>query len=435
MPDTTLSTIEKALAVNLDEMKYGTIVEIGAGQEVARWFFQAGAAAGTIAKTMSAYDTNFSDAIYGVHYDSRYVSRARCERMLSQEYDLIISRIKDSRPKGSRFFSFANTVAAQGFRKRDECHGWIGVRLQRAPEMEPDNIVLHVRMLDDTNLEQQEALGILGVNLIYGAFMYADDPKRLMRSLLDNLKWGRVEIDLVEFSGPALGYLDNRQMALELVKASLTPAILFGPDGTAQIPADALYKKGALVMRGSFDPLTDVELARFDYAMDRFAAERGIDPDKTVRLAEVTMRELADVSMRELAKTGNVETANYLERIEQLAARGFHILISEFFRYFRVRQYIAHYTQAPVGIVTDVQGFREIIHPEIYDGLDGGILEGIGKLFPDGTTAYVCPTTEGGTRVTLDEIDLDDSLRPLATYLRGLGKLVSADDFEYTAGK
>lgn len=419
MPEDTLSSIEKALAINLDEMKYGTIVEIGAGQEVARWFFQAGAAAGTIAKTMSAYDTNFSDAIYGADDGGRYVSRGRCERMLAQEYDLIISRIKGSRPKGSRFFSFANTVAAQGFQKRDECHGWIGIRLQRAPEMEPDNIVLHVRMLDDTNLEQQDALGILGVNLIYAAFMHADEPKRLMRSLLDNIKWGRVEIDLVEFSGPALGYLDNRQMALELVKASLTPAILFGPDGTAQIPAEALYKKNALVMRGSFNPLTDAEMARFEATHTRFAAEQGIDPGRTVCLAEVTMRELAEKS--------DIDTSSYLERIEQLAARGFHVLISEFFRYFRVRQYIAHYTSEPVGIVTDVEGLRDVTHQEIYDGLDGGILEGLGKLLPDSTTAYVYPSLVEGNSMSLDSMELDDTLRPLISYLRGLGKLVAAD--------
>lgn len=425
MPDATHSTIEKALAINLDEMKYGTIVEIGAGQEVARWFFQAGAAAGTIAKTMSAYDTNFSDAIYGADDDGRYVSRARCERMLAQEYDLIVSRIKDSRPKGSRFFAFANTVAAQGFRRRSECHGWVGIRIQRAPELEPDDIVVHVRMLDDTNLEQQDALGILGVNLIYGAFMHADDPKRLMRSLLDNLKWGRVEIDLVEFRGPALGYLDNRQMALELVKASLTPAILFGPDGTAQVPAEALYKKSVLAMRGAFDPVTDTEMARFDYAKNRFLAEPEIDPERTMCLAEITMKELIDKR--------DTDTADYLERIEQLAERGFHVLISEFFRYFRVRQYIAHYTGEPVGIVTDVENFREVLHEERYASLDGGILEGLGKLFPQGTTAYVCPVIKKGKPVTLDGMPLEENLKPLVAYLRGLGQIVPADDFDPTS--
>ena len=421
MPEATHSSIEKALAINLDALKYGTIVEIGAGQEVARWFFQAGAAAGTIAKTMSAYDTNFSDAIYGADDDGRYVSRGRCERMLAQEYELIISRVKDRRPKGSRFFAFANTVAAQSFQKREECHGWIGIRVQRAPELEPDDIVLHVRMLDDTNLEQQDALGILGVNLIYGAFMHADDPKRLMRSLLDNLKWGRVEIDLVEFRGPALGYLDNSQMALELVKASLTPAILFGPDGTAQIPAEALYKKSVLAMRGAFNPITGVEMARFDYARTRFANEYSADPERTVCLAEVTMRELAEGS--------ETDTASYLGRMEQLAERGFHVLISEFFRYFRVRQYLAHYTSEPVGIVSDVESFREIVHEEYYAGLDGGIMEGLGKLFPEGTTAYVCPVVEQGKTVSLDEMPLDDQQRPLIAYLRGLGRVVSADDF------
>ena len=127
MPNDAPNTIEKALALNLDPLKYGTLIEIGAGQEVARWFFQAGAAAGTIAKTMSAYDMNFSDAIYGASSDKRYVSRQRLEKMLAQEYDLIISRVKKRRPEGSTFFSFANTVAAQSFEKHEKCHGWMGV--------------------------------------------------------------------------------------------------------------------------------------------------------------------------------------------------------------------------------------------------------------------------------------------------------------------
>ncbi len=279
-------------------------------------------------------------------------------------------------------------------------------------------------MLDDTNLEQQDALGILGVNLIYGAFMHADDPKRLMRGLLENLKWGRVEIDLVEFSGPALGYLDNRQMALELVKASLTPAILFGPDGTALVPAEALYKKSVLAMRGAFDPVTDTEIARFDYAQNRFLAESEIDPERTIHLAEITMKELVDKR--------DTDTADYLTRIEQLAERGFHVLVSEFFRYFRVRQYIAHYTGEPVGIVTDVESFREVLHEERYASLDGGILEGLGKLFPQGTTAYVCPVIEKGNVVTLDEMPFDENLKPLVGYLRGLGQIVPANDFDPT---
>jgi len=420
MSENALTTIEKALAINLDQLKYGTIAEIGAGQEVARWFFQAGAAAGTIAKTMSAYDMDFSDAIYGADENRRYVSRARCERMLAQEYDLVVSRIKDRRPKGSRFFAYTNTVAAQGFRRRDECHGWIGIRLPQASELEPDNIVLHVRMLDDTNLEQQEALGILGVNLIYGALLYAEDPERLIRSLLDNLKTGRIEIDLVDFSGPGLGHFENRQMALELVKAKLTSAVLFGPGGKVQTPANVFYKKDVIVTRSNLELSADVEIAQFEASVKRFATERKIDLCQVVRLVEI--------NLKDSSKADDVDTTNYLDRARLFAAHGFHVLISDFLQYYLIRQFIAHYTQSSVGIVIDVKGFKEIIRPEAYEGLDGGILEGLGKLFPEGTTVYVYPNKESGKRLTLDEMDIDDSLRPLSDYLRGLGQLITAGD-------
>ena len=414
-------TIEKALAINLDPLKYGTIVEIGAGQEVARWFFQAGAAAGTVAKTMSAYDMKFSDEIYGTVAGGRYVSRARLERMLEQEYDLIISRIEDHRPDDSRFFAFANTVAAQGFKKRSECHGWMGVRLQAAPDREPDDIILHVRMLDDTNLEQQEALGILGVNLIHGAYTYADAPERLLRSLMDNLKWGRVEIDLVEFRGPELGRFDNARLALELVKASLTRAVLFDPAGDVVIPAEALYKKAVLGMRGDFHVLSPLESARFDHARDRFCADTGCPADDTLFLAEMTMAEGAN--------PGDIDTADFLERVRLLTGAGYHVLISEFFRYFRVRQYFARYTQKPVGIVTDIDGFERIMGEKFYDGLDGGILEGLGKLFPPDTTAYVYPGPGAADGTGIDSPRIAAHLRPLVEYLRERGQVVPITDF------
>jgi len=421
MSEAPLNTIEKALALNLDPLKYGTIIEIGAGQEIARWFFQAGGAAGTIAKTMSAYDMHFSDAIYGAESDRRYVSRNRLLRMLAQEYDLILSRIKNRRPDGSTFFAFANTVAAQSFEKRGECHGWMGVRLQSAPDLPPDDIIIHVRMLDDTNVEQQDALGILGVNLIYGAYFYADEPERLMRSLLDNLKWGRVEINLVDFHGPKFGAVDNRLMALELVKASLTPAILFSPDCKVEIPSEALYKHSVLAMRGKFKPVMNSDMARLNHAKELFVNHPDVSLGSTIYLAEITMSELAN--------EGEIETADFLSRIDQLSKLGCHVLISEFFRYFRVRQYLAHYTEEPVAIVTDVDGFSEVAREDYYEGLDGGILEGFGQLFPPKTTAYVCPTLDGERIVTLDDMPIEDHLRPLITYLRGRGQLVPADDF------
>jgi hypothetical protein len=273
MPDKKLTTIEKALALNFDPLKYGTIVEIGAGQEVSRWFFQAGGAAGSIAKTMSAYDMDVSDEIYGITSDKRYVSRGRLERMLERELDLNISRLADRRTPDSQFFAFANTVAAQNFKKCDECHGWVGVRLQLTPKAEPDEIILHVRMLDDIPLNQQEALGILGVNLIYGAYFLHETPEQLLSDLMDNLRWGRVEIDLVEFRGPHFCAIDNRLMALQLVKESLTRAVLFDLDGNVVNPADTLYKSSVLGMRGAFNPISDTEIKMFEHAKSKFSAD------------------------------------------------------------------------------------------------------------------------------------------------------------------
>jgi len=418
------TTMEKALAINLDPLKYGTIVEIGAGQEVARWFFQAGAAAGSIAKTMSAYDMKFSDEIYGTSADRRYVSRGRLESMLDKEFGLIISRVKDTRPEGSTFFAFANTVAAQGFNTKDECHGWMGVQLQLTPGSEPDDIIIHVRMLDDTNLEQQDALGILGVNLIYGAYHHADAPERLMRSLLDNLKWGRVEIDLVEFRGPTLGAVDNGLMALELVKASLTPAVLFSPDGTVVIPSEATYKKSVLGIRGDFNPVTNTDIAMLNHAKARFAAQADVAPESILCLAEITM---AATEAKEA-----IDTADFLSRVNVLSALGFHVLISEFFRYFRVRQYLAQHTALPFGIVTSTTGFGKIMHEDFYDGLDGGMLEGLGKLFTKNATMYVCPTANDGQTTTLDNMPVAKDTLPLIAYLRDRGRIIPIDDFDPT---
>lgn len=414
--------IEKALAINLDPLKYGTIVEIGAGQEVARWFFQAGAAAGTIAKTMSAYDMNFSDEIYGEAPDKRYVSRPRLESMLEREFDLVVSRVTDHRPDGSTFFAFANTVSTMGFKERAECHGWMGVRLQLTPKAEPEEIILHARLLDDTNLEQQEALGILGVNLIYGAFLYSNTPEKLLHSLMDNLKWGRVEIDLVELRGPALGKVDNRLMALELVKESLTRAVMFDPDGNVVIPADALYRQRVIAMRDAFGLAARTDLAMFNDAKGRFKEWAGNIEADTLLLAELTMSELASEE--------EIDTSKFLSQVTDLCGNGFHVLISEFFRYFRVRQYLARYTKEPVALLTTASGFRKIFREDYYDGIPGGILEGLGQVFPTPTVAFVYPDFEGGKPATLEDEPVEEHLQPLLDYLRTRDQVVTVDDFQ-----
>ncbi len=420
MPEDKSSTIEKALAFNLDPLKYGSIVEVGAGQEVARWFFQAGAAAGTIAKTMSAYDMNYSDEIYGAAADGRYVSRGRLERMLEREFAVTTSRVAEHRPEGTRFFVFANTVAAQGFTKRAECHGWLGIRLQSAPNSPPDDIILHVRMLDDTNLDQQEALGILGVNLIYGAFFYSDRPEDLLRSLMDNLKWGRLEIDLVEFRGPTFGRLDNRLMALELVKASLTRAVLFDPDGKVAIPADAFYSHSILVKRGEFHTVEQADIDVFDRATQRFRAQPANAASDLICLAELTMSEFANDEI--------IDTNDFLARVTRLANAGYHVLISELYRYFRVRQFLGRYTREPVVLVTNPDELAEILCEDFYSGMPGGILQGLGLLFPKPTVAYVYPKNSDDGPVDLDALPVAETIRPLLAYLRRGGQIVPVAD-------
>lgn len=422
MSDHVPSTLEKALALNLDDLKYGTVAEIGAGQEVARWFFQAGGAAGTIAKSMSAYDMTFSDEIYGHAPGKRYVSRSRLERMLESEFELVVSRIQKSRPKDSTFFAFANTVAAQGFNRRDECHGWMGVRFQSAPGQPPDEIIIHVRMLDDTNLEQQEALGILGVNLIYGAFFLAEKPDALVRNIMDNLKWGRAEIDLIEFRGPVLGSVDNRLMALELVKGSLARAVLFDADGKVVIPADALYKRNVLGMRGSFRPVLNLDVEMFDDATSRFIAKSGAKPDSIIQLAELTMAELAN--------DGETDTADFLSRVTSLTNNGYHVLISEFFRHFRLRQYLARYTGEQVAIAVNVDEFGAIIREDLYDGLGGGLMEGLGKLFPPDTTVFLYPVSDTDQAMKLDELPMEEHTHLLVDYLVKRDRIVAIQNFK-----
>jgi len=282
-----LTTNRKALTVNLDDLKYGTFAEIGAGQEVARHFFQAGGAAGTIAKTISAYDMTFSDAIYGK--SPRYVSRERLGLMLEHEFNLLRERLAGQRGDRTSFFAFADTVAAKSFKGNNECHGWMGIRFQTDPDSEPSQIVLHVRMWDKENILQQQALGIVGVNLIYGAFYFRDDLKKMIRSLSDNVGADRIEVDMLKFSGPAFKSVDNRLMSLHLVEYGLTNAVMFGPGGDVLQPSEVLYKKAILVERGSFRPVTHVNVDMLNCACAQFVQEPLVKGKDTIVLMEITM--------------------------------------------------------------------------------------------------------------------------------------------------
>src|SRR6185503_19673341 len=273
-----LDTHQKALQINLDPSKYGTFAEIGAGQEVARWFFRVGGAAGTIAKSISAYDMTISDAIYGPA--ERYVTRQRLQAMFDHEYTLLEQRLKSVRGPTTRFFVYADTVKARGYKQVDESHGWMGVRFQTQPLGEPSQILVHVRMLDKENLQQQEALGIIGVNVIFGALYHHNDPRTLIESLMDQLTADRVEVDMIKFSGPAFEKVDNRLMTLELVRQGLSNAAMFTADGEVVQAAEMLYKKPILVERGSFRPVTRVTLDMLECAQAQFVQEPAVQGEK-----------------------------------------------------------------------------------------------------------------------------------------------------------
>jgi hypothetical protein len=407
-PEMEIGTDEKALRINLDATKYGTFAEIGAGQEVARRFFRIGGAAGTIAKTMSAYDMTFSDAIYGP--GNRYVSRVRLQKMLDHEYDLLIERLDRKFGAEKTFFVFADTVAARSFKERNESHGWLGVRFQSQPRGQPSQIIIHVRLLDEANVEQQEALGVIGVNLLHGAF-YDRQPEKLISSLQENLPPGRIEVDMIKFSGPLFQNVDNRLMSLQLVGQGLTNAVMFKADGETVQPAEVFYKKAILVERGSFRPVTYATNDMLDGARRAFLQQSNCSKDDLVVLMEMTLENLL--------AGGELNHADFLARVDILGALGRTVLISKFAEYYRLAGYLFRYTNRPIGLVMGVPSLIEIFNEKYYAKLEGGILEALGRMFKGGLKLYVYPMIDeaSGKIVTATQIKVAANLRSLFQHL------------------
>ena len=403
-----LGTDKKAFQINLDAKKYGTFAEIGAGQEVARRFFHVGGAAGTVAKTMSAYDMTFSDAIYGPA--DRYVSRARLQTMLDHEYNLLIERLDKKLGSVRTFFVFADTVAARSFKQHNESQGWLGVRFQEQTRGEPSQVIIHVRLLDETNVDQQEALGIIGVNLLYAAF-YHRQPEKLIASLQENLAPNRLQVDLIKFSGPAYAGVDNRLMSLQLVSQGLTDAVIFTADGEMVQPADILYKKAILVERGSFRPVTYATNDMLNGARTVFLKQAGCSDADLVVLMEMTLENLLS--------EGQLNHADFLARVDILGALGRTVIISKFGEYFRLASYLSRYTSRMIGLVMGVPSLLEIFDEKYYLNLEGGILEALGRMFKSGLKLYVYPMMEekNGELVTAKKLEVAPNLRSLYQYL------------------
>ena len=417
----SLSTQEKASRINLAKKFYGTFAEIGAGQEVARWFFVVGGASGALAKTISAYDMAVSDAIYGK--DKKYVSQARLRKMLDYEFDLMVERLGAGRGDKASFFAFADTVAARSYKGNDECHGWLGIKFQAEPKGAPSEIVLHVNMLDKENLQQQEALGIIGVNLAYGAFYLSPEPEKLIASLLDGLSTERIEVDMIKFTGPLFKGVDNRLMSLQLVAQKLTGAALIGANGEVLQPSEILWKKKILIERGSFRPVTKVNLDMLECSRAQFQAEEGTGEGEIVELMEITMSNLLSA--------GKIDHTDFLARADTINSVGKMVLISDYARYYKLAAYLRRYTRRSIRIALGIPTLKEVFNVKYYEDLGGGILESFGRLFRNDIKLYVYPFMEGapGRVVNTENVKVPDPLKHLYIYLRENGCIVPIGNF------
>ena len=350
MDDSFTSTRHKALKLNLDATTYGTFAEIGGGQEVARWFFAVGGAAGTVAKTISAYDMGVSDALYGKA--ERYVSRHRLEAMLEQEFNQVVQQLATGHGDQKRFFAFANTVATRSYKKAGNGRGWLGIRFQAEPHEEPSQIIFHAHLLDSTAARQQEALGILGVNLVFGAFFVRESPQKLIASLMEELSREQVEIDMIKLSGPAFAGVDNRLISLQLVELGFTDAAMFTAAGEVVQPSEVLYKRPILVERGTFRPVTNLTHDLFKRAGDLFLGEPTVRGKEPVLMAEMTLRSL--IAEPEVAHS------DFLARADILGALGLDVLISRFETYYQLAEYLARYTDALIGLAIGLPAIRQV---------------------------------------------------------------------------
>ncbi|MGB6083101.1 TonB-dependent receptor [Moheibacter sp.] len=413
--DQVLSAKQKALEINLNPHIYGTFAEIGAGQETVRFFYRAGGASGTLAKAMSAYDKDFSDAIYGKEEDGRYVTEERLKKMLDHEMSLIEQRLNHETHKDKLFFTYANTVTTIDFTKTYKGHGWVGIRFRNDPnQKEYNEIIFHVRFKETSAQLQQETLGMMGVNLIYGAYFYNDNPRRLLRSLYDGLDNDQVEIDMVNFSGPRFAYVDNRLMSLQLVKNGMTDAVIFGPNGKNFLPAAVLYKKNIFAMRGSFRPVTLVNVDMLESSLETFMAQEDVNEEDTEILFEITLSNLSS--------DGEIDERDFLDRADIIGSLGYNVIISNFSEYYKLVHYFTEFTRnsTKIGLGMGVNNLLEVFNPNYYENLPGGIMEAFGKLFKKNVVVYLYPyfNKEDNVLLNAENLKVNENLKELYKFFK-----------------
>lgn len=423
-------TKRKALTLNLNEQIYGTFAEIGAGQEVARNFFNAGAASGTIAKTMSAYDMAFSDAIYGPEESGRYVSESRLRGMLNHEFTLLTERLTGRKYSSKRFFAFANTVTALNFSKTNDPHGWVGIRFQHDVGEEPNDIVFHIRLLDSDTLLQQKVLGVVGVNLVFAANYYIGDVQTMIESLVDNLSPGSVEIDLIKVHGPAFKEVNERLINLYLIAKGYSKAAIFSPEGEAYQAKDFLYKKNIMILRTKYKQKSNPNFDLFNLAVAQFKQSPGVDDSNLVFMIEVLMSNaLAD----ERAITAD-ELNYFAERAEYLCATGNTIIVSNFRRNNYLAEYISQFKPKNVGISTNVSNLRNVFNSKNYneEHYTNELLAYISGMFSKNVKLYAYPYLDKKRNeiVTTRNLPVSEEAKPLFEFLVKNQYIVDIENYD-----
>ncbi len=416
-------TNRKALFINLDDTIYGSFAEIGGGQEVARCFFQSGGASGTVAKTISAYDMVFSDTMYGKTPEGRYVSESRLMQMLDLEYNNLVKVLSNKRTPDTRYFAFANTVTTLNYQKTNQGHGWIGVRFQLKPNSRPNDVILHVKLLENDNLLQQKTLGVLGVNLIYACFYNYQYPNSFLKSLVELNLEDRIEIDMISMHGPELDYVDNRLLAVQLVKNNMTTVTMFDRYGNVKPPSELLYKKNVMLLRGSFRPITYVGFDMLKSGFGLFKKEIGFDKENTIVLCEMTLKNLIE--------EGVFDERDFLDRVDILCGMGQNVMITNFKEFYKVSSWFANYQIKNIRMVIGALTFRKILEKHYYKHLKGGILEAFGRLFTENLKVYLYPGREKQTHniLTTENMPMEDDVKFLYQHLMESGLIIDIPNY------
>lgn len=424
-----LDTKRKALNINLEPNIYGTFAEIGAGQEVARNFFTAGAASGTVAKTMSAYDMTFSDAIYGAEETGRYVSQSRLERMIAHEFDLLTERLIGDKYNGRSFFAFANTVTTLNYNKSNDPHGWIGIKFQTEPGGEPNEISFHIRLLDTDATLQNNVLGIIGVNLVYAAFYYYQNPKVMIESLADNLTVGSVEIDLISVNGPAFSNCNNILLNLYLIVKDFSSAAIFDANGKEQQAKDLLYKKDIMILRTKYAQKSNPNFSMLNKAVEQFVRTEKVTSGNLSVLIEVLLSNL----LSEEDNLDHVDLEAVAARAEELCRTGNLVIVSNFARHNRLAKYLERSKPKSVGISTNINNLKYVFNSTNFgENYSSQLLSYVSDTFSMNVKLFAYPFLDkkSGEVITTANMPVTSDAKPLFDFLIINGYITDIEDYE-----